>query len=631
MFNQNQSILTIKGVGEKVAAPFFKKNIHTVNDLITFLPITYIQYQPNVFIDQQNVAVNAVITTDVKEFRTRSKLTVSNIQIAVGNDHFRVVAWNMPYLKFTFKKGDFVHVLGKYNQKDKTITLKKISVYEPDMDNVEELVSVYSKVATKSNYAINKLINTAIAEIDLPVDIKEMLTEIHSPTSYQKLELMQTKFKVIEFTNYYQKIKSMQTTVSANRRFQLNITDEYLSELIAELPFELTRSQIDVLNKGRNALAKDTPMQTLLLGDVGSGKTVVALLYCLIGIASDYQTAFLLPTEILANQVYAVVNSLFPNIKSQVLTSGVKANMKKRVKDLVEVGSCQILVGTHAILEDDVVFKNLGMVIVDEQHRFGVNQRQKLVDKGEFVNYCYLSATPIPRTLAHTLYGVIDVLELEQKPKNRIPIITKVFNVKTKSEMLMGIEKQLLLGNQVFIITPLAYEIEDMYIANSNTIYENFNKKYHGKYKVGMINGQLSSEHKNKVIEMFSNHEYDILVGTTVLEVGIDIPNATMIVVLNAERFGLATLHQLRGRVGRNDKQSFCYLLDEGNNANSTNRLTTLETVDSGAKLAEIDYQMRGMGELTGIRQSGSENFILFDLQTDQHLAGEIIETLSNK
>lgn len=629
MFNQDQSILSIKGVGEKIATPFFKKNINTIDDLITYLPISYIHYRPNELIDNSNVSVNGTVISELKEYRPRRTLTVTNFQISNGEFNIKVVAWNMPYLSKVYSLGNQVEILGKYDQSKNTITLKKITKIEDKLNEDDKLIAVYSKINNQSNYKINKLVNLGIEQANISTNDRQMLTELHNPTSFNNLKQASQQFKRIEFSAYYLKIKSLQKNALPNDNYCLKVSESQLETWIEELPFTLTDAQLRAVRLGVDSLEKDIPMQALILGDVGAGKTVVSLLYVQIANINQRQSTFLLPTEILANQVYQVVTTLFPHIKAELLTSATKKSSKKLIKSLVETGSCKLLIGTHAILEEDVVFKDLSLVIIDEQHRFGVNQRQTLVTKGKYVNYCYLSATPIPRTIAHTLYGVLDIIEINQKPKDRLPIKTKVYSPNQKNKMLSLIEDQLANGHQVFIITPLAYEVEDMNLADSYTIFKNFSKKYEGKYQVGMINGQINSEQKNKIMRLFANKHYDILVATTVVEVGVDIPGASAIVILNAERFGLATLHQLRGRVGRNNIQSYCLLLDESSNSESKQRLKLMEEIDNGSELALRDYQMRGMGELTGVRQSGSENFILFNLQNDQDIAQTVIDELS--
>lgn len=629
MFAQNASITTLKGVGEKTAAPFFDKDIHTIDDLLTFLPLSYITYSNTELVDGANVMINGVINSNISSFSPRRNLLITNFTITDGELTHKVVAWNMKHLRFAFKNGDSVSILGKYDQARNQITLKKIENTEEGKQNSDNIVAAYSKINKVSNLKINKFILNAIEESSLTTSQKEMLHELHKPSSYSNLAVARENYKRLEFTNYYQKILEMKRTNLNNHGFAQAIDMNVINSFISTLPYSLTTAQDQAVREGLESLNADSPMQSLVLGDVGSGKTIVSIIYALSVVNNGGQVAFMLPTEILAKQVYNVICSLLPDYQSELLVSSVTKSHKKLLKARLETGAINILVGTHAIIQDDVVFKNLELAVIDEQHRFGVNQRDSLINKGQRVNYCYLSATPIPRTLAHTLYGVIDIINIDDKPANRIPIETKVFGKLQKKKMMMKIDEQLQLGNQVFIITPLAYEVEDLPLNDSLNTYESFAKYYQGKYNVGMINGQIKSEHKDKIMDMFRNREYDVLVATTVIEVGVDVPGATTIAILNAERFGLATLHQLRGRVGRNDLQSYCLLLDESNNLESRKRLKLLEEIEDGKTLSQLDYQIRGMGELTGIRQSGSEDFKLFDLQADSNLALEVIESLS--
>lgn len=630
MFNQTSSITTLKGVGEKTAAPFFDKNIQSIDDLITYLPLSYITYSSNSMVDGSNVMLNGIINSPVRDFSPRRNLLITNFTITDGEDTHKIVAWNMRHLKFAFKSGDSVSILGKYDQARNQITLKKI---EEITDQVagDNIVAAYSKINKVSNLKINKFILNAIEASSLDESQKQMLIELHKPTSFENLHNAREQFKRHEFTEYYKKILAMSFDQKEDIGFAQQIDMNVINDFKDSLPYSLTSAQESAVISGLEALQAPKPMQSLMLGDVGSGKTIVSIIYALSVLNNGGQVAFMLPTEILAKQVFSIIQQLLPNYQSDLLVSSVKPSHKKLLKARLQTASLDIVVGTHALIEDDVEFKNLQLVIIDEQHRFGVNQRESLVNKGQFVNYCYLSATPIPRTLAHTLYGVIDIINIDSKPANRIPIETTVYAKSQKKAMMSVIDSELAKGNQVFIITPLAYEVEDLPLNDSLSTYESFEKYYKDKYNVGMINGQLKADHKDKIMDMFRNREYDILVATTVIEVGVDIPGATTIAILNAERFGLATLHQLRGRVGRNDLQSYCLLLDESNNVESKQRLKLMETIDNGAELATLDYQMRGMGEVTGIRQSGNEDFKLFNLQTDNKLAEAIIEQLSGK
>ncbi len=630
MFNQTANITTLKGVGEKTAAPFFDKNIQTIDDLITYLPLSYIAYSSNDMVDGSNVMLNGAINSPVRDFSPRRNLLITNFTITDGETTHKIVAWNMRHLKFAFKSGDSVSILGKYDQARNQITLKKIEEIT-DQVNGDNIVAAYSKINKVSNLKINKFILNAIEASELSDDQKQMLIELHKPTSFENLHNAREQFKRHEFTVYYQKILAMSFDQKEDIGFAQQIDMNVINEFKQSLPYNLTSAQESAVISGLEALQAPKPMQSLMLGDVGSGKTIVSLIYALAVLNNGGQVAFMLPTEILAKQVYSIIQELLPNYQTDLLVSSVKPSHKKLLKARLQTGSLDIVIGTHALIEDDVEFKDLQLVIIDEQHRFGVNQRDTLVNKGQFVNYCYLSATPIPRTLAHTLYGVIDIINIDSKPANRIPIETTVYAKSQKKAMMSVIDSELAKGNQVFIITPLAYEVEDLPLNDSLSTYESFEKYYKDKYNVGMINGQLKADHKDKIMDMFRNREYDVLVATTVIEVGVDIPGATTIAILNAERFGLATLHQLRGRVGRNDKQSYCLLLDESNNTESKERLKLMETIDNGAELATLDYQMRGMGEVTGIRQSGNEDFKLFDLQQDNHIAEEIILELNKE
>ncbi len=631
MFKLNDEIKKLKGVGDKIATLFLNKNIETINDLILFLPISYITYENTNFNDDDNVVLKCTINSKINSYKPRSNLLITKFTVTNGIDTYNVIAWNMRHLQFAFKTGDDVLIGGKFKSLKNEITLKKIENTVNELEIEQPIVATYSKINNLSNIKINKIIINAIDEYVTDTNDKQMLLELHSPTSKQNLQQAILNFKRLEFTIYYNKILKMKNDTKTNDSFIINVNMNKINEFISDFSYDLTKSQDEVIKQGLVMLEAASPMQMLLLGDVGSGKTIVSLTYCLAVLVSGGQVAIMLPTEILAKQVYDIVIHLFGEFECSLLVSSIPKRSKKLIKSRLETGSLKFVVGTQALLEADVIFKNLQLVIIDEQHRFGVEQRNTLISKGQFVNYCFLSATPIPRTLAHVLYGVIDILKITEKPANRKLIETKVYNKQEKNAIMTKITNELESNNQVFVITPLAYAVDDLKLNDSYSTFVSFQKYFEGKYNVGMINGQLNSKQKDTIMTMFKNKSYYLLIATTVIEVGVDIPGATTIVILNAERFGLATLHQLRGRVGRNNLQSYCLLLDESNNSESRKRLDYMETINDGLELATIDYMLRGMGELTGLRQSGNEDFKLFNLQSDYLLAEKIIsESKSN-
>lgn len=621
MFNFNEKLEKIPKLGEKTSNYFAKKEIYTIDDLLCFLPISYNEYVAGEYKDKEKILFNGTITTKISSYRPRPNLTVTNFKVSDGINEFKVVVWNQPHLKFTIKQSDKIELFGVYDQSNSQITANKITIITDEANLSNQIIPVYSKIANISNIKLNKFILSAIEYVDCEDKIKDMLKGLHNPEQPDDILKSQEEFKKLELKEYLKKIEILKVQKEiADVKNSIAIDIVRINKFKDNLPFGLTNSQEEVIIKCLKHMQSEKLLQALVLGDVGSGKTIVSLVLSLGAILDGNQVAIMVPTDILARQFYEQIQFYLSELKSELLISSVAKLKKKRIKDNLQMGNIEIVVGTQALLEEDVEFKNLKFVVVDEQHRFGVMQRQTLINKGKNVNYIYLSATPIPRTIAHSLYGVIDVYEIKEKPLNRKEIITNIYNEKEKGKMLNIMEKELEKGNQAFIVTPLAYEIEDFNLADSYSTYERFSKYYEGKYNVGVINGQLKAKDKELIMKKFRNHEYDILVSTTVIEVGVDVKDATVMMILNGERFGIAQLHQLRGRVGRNNKQSFCLVQNNTTNEVSKKRLDLLSSSNNGFELAKEDYKLRQSGEVTGLRQSGAEDFILFNPSVDFYL-----------
>ena len=389
-----------------------------------------------------------------------------------------------------------------------------------------------------------------------------------------------------------------------------------INEFINGLPFELTTHQKEALNDIFKDLKSNKRMNRLLEGDVGSGKTIVALISMYALYLSGYQSALMVPTEVLANQHYENFKNLLEgyNIEIALLTGSTKKSEKNKIYDRLKSGKINMVIGTHAIIEDDIKYNNLGLVITDEQHRFGVNQRNNLRNKGNMPDVLYMSATPIPRTYALTIYGDMDISIINTMPSGRKKIITKVFDNSDIKKVLVKIKQELDLGHQIYIVSPLIEDSEEE-MEDTKKLEKKFKLAFKN-YNIGVMHGKLSPKEKNKVMDDFVNKKIDILISTTVIEVGVDVKNATMIVIFDAYKFGLATLHQLRGRVGRNSEQSYCVLMTN----RETERLNIMENVSDGFTLAEEDLKLRGSGDLFGIKQSGDMSFKLANIQKDYEL-----------
>ena len=455
------------------------------------------------------------------------------------------------------------------------------------------------------------------------LSLSESLVNIHLPVSNEYLQLSKKRLVFDELLllqlNFLIKRRNRnKKIVKSNNSFKKLLLDSFLEKL----PFKLTDSQIKVLEEIKLDLNGINPMSRLLQGDVGSGKTIIAISSLLIMIEKGYQCAFMVPTEVLAEQHYKSIikltNSLL--ISVELLTGNTSEKKRKQIRRDLENGQVSVLVGTHALFEEKVIFNALGLVIIDEQHRFGVSQRNRLLKKGENAHLLSMTATPIPRSLALSIYGDLDVSQITELPPGRLPVATKIVSENNLSELFKIVEKEIEIGKQAYVILPLIEESEKLNLNSAINIYEKLSEEVFKQFKVGLLHGKLNPNDKNKVLSLFSENKINILVSTTVIEVGIDVPNASIMVIYNSERFGLSQLHQLRGRVGRDSYQSFCYLITSENNVQTNKRLRVLQESNDGFYVAEKDLELRGPGQILGYKQSGLPDFVLENLPQNKVL-----------
>ena len=613
----------IKGLGPSTISKLNKLNINTIDDLVNYYPYRFDRLQKTDLNDNNSVVSVIVEGTPTVSFVKR--LNILRFKALYEDKLINVVIYNRAYLKNNIIPSKTITLIGKYEEKINKFTASDIKLY--DIGNRIEINPVYHLVKGLTNNNMSKYINSAIDSSLITdyipdiikdkynyIDKREALKIINNPIEDISLEKAKERCKYEELFLFSLKMNELKNRNSINNiGYKRNIDINKVNEFIKKLPFNLTEDQHNTLNDIFSDLSSSKRMNRLVQGDVGSGKTIVAFISMYSLFLDNYQSALMAPTEILAHQHYLKMIDLFKdydiNIK-ELLGSTSKKEKEQIKKDLKE-GNIDIIIGTHSILNDEVEFNNLGLIITDEQHRFGVNQRNNLRNKGKMVDVHYLSATPIPRTYALTIYGDMDISIIKTMPNGRKPV--KTINITKSNEdtkrLLVTIQKELLNNHQIYIVSPLIESDEEEDIKK---LYDNYSKAFK-EYNIGILHGKMTSKEKDGIMKEFKDGKINILISTTVIEVGVDVKNATMIVIYDAYKFGLATLHQLRGRVGRNSLESKCILVSD----RDTERLRIMENTNDGFKLSEEDFKLRGSGDLFGIKQSGDMEFKIANLTSD--------------
>ncbi|WP_154835092.1 ATP-dependent DNA helicase RecG [Staphylococcus pasteuri] len=642
----------IKGIGPKRLAVLQELNINTVEDLVLYLPT---RYEDNTVIDLNEAEDQSTVTVQGEVYssptvaffgRNKSKLTV---HIMVNQIAVKCVFFNQPYLKKKIELNGIVTVKGKWNRAKQEINGNRMFFNQQDNSNDTQLEPVYRiKEGIKQ-----KQLRDNIRQLLDDVVIHEWLSD-ELRTKY-KLETLDYTLKTLHHPKSKHDLLRARRTYAFTELFMFELRMQWLNRLektsdeaieikydiqkvksfIDSLPFELTDAQKSSVNEIFRDLKAPIRMHRLLQGDVGSGKTVVAAI-CMYALkTAGYQSALMVPTEILAEQHAESLIDLFgETMNVALLTGSVKEKKRRILLEQLENGTIDCLIGTHALIQDDVTFENVGLVITDEQHRFGVNQRQRLREKGAMTNVLFMTATPIPRTLAISVFGEMDVSSIKQLPKGRKPIITSWAKHEQYEQVLTQMTSELKKGRQAYVICPLIESSEHLEdVQNVVELYESL-QQYYGQNKVGLLHGKLTNEEKDEVMHRFSQHEIDILVSTTVVEVGVNVPNATFMMIYDADRFGLSTLHQLRGRVGRSEHQSYCVLIASPKTETGIERMTIMTQTTDGFELSERDLEMRGPGDFFGVKQSGLPDFLVANIVEDYRMlevardeAGELIQS----
>ena len=619
----------IKGIGPKTLKLFQNLNIFTIQDLITYYPYKYKLYHPvtlDNYEENTEVLINGYVASDAKIYYIKRNLNKISFRLNTGTKLINVTIFNRPFIKQHLLLSKYISVIGKYNIKTNTLTASDIKLTPIIKDEIEP---IYHTTQGLKQVNIHKIINNLLEKnIYVPSLIPEeyikeyslldkltAIKEIHNPTSTNNLKQAEICLKYEELFEYTLKINYLKylkdkTTTSYIKTFDTSKLDN----LIASLPFKLTDSQVNAVEDIKKDFNSPKHMNRLILGDVGSGKTIISFLALYMNYLSGYQGVLMAPTEILIKQHYENIKKILTDLNIEILTGSTTKKDRDKIIENLKKGQIDILLSTHSVLNDDVVFKNIGLVVTDEQHRFGVNQRKNLQNKGENVDVLYMSATPIPRTLALTIFKDMDITEIKTKPLNRKPKITKLYKTSEIKEVLYEMLDEIKKGHQIYVVSPLIEnEEENTKLASVNYLYKKINVALNGKVPIGVLHGKLKNEEKENIMNDFKSNKTKILISTTIIEIGVDVSNATMIVIFNAERFGLATLHQLRGRIGRNDIESKCILISDYD----TPRLKILEESEDGFYISEKDFELRGSGDLFGVKQSGDTVFKIANLNKD--------------
>lgn len=649
--NEYSKISELKGIGEKTEKIFQKLHIDTIGDLLRYYPRAYEIYEDPIPISEAQEG--QVVTVTGNLYGKVQVATIRNLQITTAHikdlsGGLKIVWFRMPFLRNTLKSGSAITLRGRVVNKKGTLQMEHPEIFYPSASydaKTNTMQPVYSLTTGLSNQMIVKAMKQALEYLDLkreflpePIRMKQHLAEynyavrqIHFPDDKKAFFLARERLVFEEFLVFILALRQMKDTSDRQKNTFTFREDAYVDTLTQQLPYELTNAQKKVWQEIRRDMQGEHVMSRLVQGDVGSGKTIIALFGLLLVSANGYQGALMAPTEVLAKQHYDSITEMLQTyqipVQTELLTGSMTAKEKRLAYDRIRTGESQIIIGTHALIQEHVEYSSLALVVTDEQHRFGVKQRETFAEKGTMPHILVMSATPIPRTLAMIVYGDMDISVIDELPANRLPIKNCVVDTGYRNTAYHFIQKQVAEGRQCYVICPMVEESEVIEAENVLDYAKSLQEELGRNIRVAHLHGKMKQKEKDEIMEAFGRNEIQVLVSTTVIEVGINVPNATVMMVENAERFGLAQLHQLRGRVGRGTHQSYCIFMSSSKAKETKERLEILKKTNDGFQIASEDLRLRGPGDLFGIRQSGILDFKLGDVFQDAQVLQRASET----
>lgn len=655
-------ITELKGIGEKYAQLLGRLSVYTVEDLVGLYPRDYELYQEPAFIstlspdyENANVVIDGVVSKKIDVYHTGKLAVISTFINDENGDRIKCTWFNMPFLKSSLKLGMRYIFRGRFVIKNGIKILEQPQMYTRSQYSEIEgtMQPIYPLTKGLSNKTVANAVHQALEKFDaglekeyIPGYVRQKnelaehnyaVVNIHFPKSMEDYIQARKRLAFEEFFLFVLAVRSLRNSNERIPNGYIIQNDSRTDDFIEKLPFSLTNGQKSAWTEVKKNMSGKGLMSRLIQGDVGSGKTIIAVLALMNTAYAGYQAAMMVPTEVLAKQQYDSITKMFNNmgveLNVSLLVGSMTAAAKRKVYEDIENGSTDIVIGTHAVIQEKVIFKNLALVITDEQHRFGVNQRRDLSDKGNNPHILVMSATPIPRTLAIIVYGDLDISVIDELPAERLPIKNCVVDESYRPNAYKFIENQVHAGRQAYVICPMVEDSENIEAENVIDYAKKLSGELPDDIKVEYLHGKMKASQKNEIMEKFSKNEINVLVSTTVIEVGVNVPNATVMMVENAERFGLAQLHQLRGRVGRGGFQSYCIFVSGNKSKKTKDRLEILNKTNDGFKIAEEDLKLRGPGDFFGVRQSGDFDFGIADIYTDAKVlksaseaAGEVLD-----